>query len=370
MAEFNIVSATTPEGNTDEVLEIKNSSTENYRLADVISIPEQYTFSVWVKAATSMNVEFRVLGNAYTETVDTDWKKVVYTVDESTTTYIDICPGGDEALYLYKAMLQQGQFDTDWKPAPEDMATATEMQSSIQQLADSIELRVEKDGVISSINQTAEEVTINANRINLTDVFAQDITATGTITGATLNGAKLTGEAIDIESSDETGTTSIKTSVDSNGKRAIEIYDSGGSAGLKSYIDISNGTVRIAGQSLAIETDNLSTTASFIDSVNTYTTFDSDLISSGSVRVTRLLGKLCLLEGNLTLSGAASSTTVILDDTKVPANAAGTKYINLSNSQNSSFTRPLALRTTASGGLAMHYGAAARYDFSWLYVTS
>ena len=161
-----------------------------------------------------------------------------------------------------------------------------------------------------------------------------------------------------------------KASVNGNGNRTIEIYDSGGSSGLKSYINIANGTIRIAGQSLQIDTDELSTTASIIDSVNTYTTFDSDLISSGSVRVTCLLGKLCLLEGNLTLSGAASSTTVILDDTKVPANAAGTKYINLSNSQNSSFTRPLALRTNASGGLAIHYGAAARYDFSWLYVTS
>ena len=103
---------------------------------------------------------------------------------------------------------------------------------------------------------------------------------------------------------------------------------------------------------------------------NTYTTFDGGVISSGSVRVTRLFGKLCLLEGNLMLSEAASSTTVILDETKVPANAAGTKYINLSNSNNSSYTRPLALRTNANGGLAMHYGAAARYDFSWLYFTA
>lgn len=211
---------------------------------------------------------------------------------------------------------------------------------------------------------------VAARSIDVQDLFAQNIEASGTIKGATLEGAKLTGEEIDITASDERGTTSIKTSVNGNGNRTIEIYDSGGSSGLKSYINISNGTIRIAGQSLQIDTDEISTTASIIDSVNTYTTFDSDLISSGSVRVTRLLGKLCLLEGNLTLSGAASSTTVILDDTKVPANAAGTKYINLSNSQNSSFTRPLALRTTASGGLAIHYGAAARYDFSWLYVTS
>lgn len=211
---------------------------------------------------------------------------------------------------------------------------------------------------------------VAARSIDVQDLFAQNITATGTIAGATLEGAKLIGEEIDITASDERGTTSIKTSVNGDGNRTIEIYDSGGSSGLKSYINISNGTIRIAGQSLQIDTDELSTNASIIDSVNTYTTFDSDLISSGSVRVTRLLGKLCLLEGYLTLSDAASSTTVILDATKVPANAAGTKYINLSNSQNSSFTRPLALRTNASGGLAIHYGAAGRYDFSWLYVTS
>lgn len=211
---------------------------------------------------------------------------------------------------------------------------------------------------------------VAARSIDVQDLFAQNITASGNITGLTLTGAKLIGEEIDITASDERGTTSIKTSVNGDGNRTIEIYDSGGSSGLKSYINISNGTIRIAGQSLQIDTDEISTTASIIDSVNTYTTFDSDLISSGSVRVTRLPGKLCLLEGYLTLSDAASSTTVILDATKVPANAAGTKYINLSNSQNSSFTRPLALRTTASGGLAIHYGAAGRYDFSWLYVTS
>lgn len=231
------------------------------------------------------------------------------------------------------------------------------------------------DGETPSVTSTlyarygAETTILNGNGdyIKLSD---GSVEVSGTIKGATLEGAKLIGEEIDIMASDERGTTSIKTSVNGDGNRTIEIYDSGGSSGLKSYINIANGTIRIAGQSLQIDTDELSTTASFIDSVNTYTTFDSDLISSGSVRVTRLLGKLCLLEGNLTLSGAASSTTVILDATKVPANAAGTKYINLSNSQNSSFTRPLALRTTASGGLAMHYGAAARYDFSWLYVTS
>lgn len=131
MAQLNIISTSTPDGSTDDVLEIKESSNENYHLADVINTTGQYTFSVWVKAATPMNVEFLVLGNLYTKSVTTTWEKVVCTVDESTTTYIDICPAADTALYLYKGMLQQGQFDTDWKPSPEDVDAATEDASKV-----------------------------------------------------------------------------------------------------------------------------------------------------------------------------------------------------------------------------------------------
>lgn len=263
---------------------------------------------------------------------------------------------------------------------------------------------------------------VAARSIDVQDLFAQNIKASGTI-----DGLKLVGDTIHIEGQTSDGDIMIDGTCDNSasgymqgiqlstgkysnyeedpsnpdyssfvnvslsrgsGSLSVVCYDendggevsiqadniilqtSYGSTGSQSYISVSNETIRIKGPALKIDTDELSITSSITDSVNTYTTFDSDLISSGSVRVTRLLGKLCLLEGNLTLSGAASSTTVILDATKVPANAAGTKYINLSNSQNSSFTRPLALRTTASGGLAMHYGAAGRYDFSWLYVTS
>ena len=245
------------------------------------------------------------------------------------------------------------------------------------------------DGETPSVTSTlyarygAETTILNGNGdyIKLSD---GSVEVSGTIKGATLEGAKLTGEEIDITASDEYYSTSIRGELDAEGGNPniymFAQYKNNSSTRLQSALclsldytslDSASGErVYMSAGEMMLIADKLSVKASIIDSVNTYTTFDSDLISSGSVRVTRLLGKLCLLEGNLTLSGAASSTTVILDATKVPANAAGTKYINLSNSQNSSFTRPLALRTTASGGLAMHYGAAGRYDFSWLYVTS
>lgn len=245
------------------------------------------------------------------------------------------------------------------------------------------------DGETPSVTSTlyarygAETTILNGNGdyIKLSD---GSVEVSGTIKGATLEGAKLTGEEIDITASDEYYSTSIRGELDAEGGNPniymFAQYKNNSSTRLQSALclsldytslDSASGErVYMSAGEMMLIADKLSVKASIIDSVNTYTTFDSDLISSGSVRVTRLLGKLCLLEGNLTLSGAASSTTVILDATKVPANAAGTKYINLSNSQNSSFTRPLALRTNASGGLAIHYGAAARYDFSWLYVTS
>lgn len=47
-------------------------------------------------------------------------------------------------------------------------STASGLQSQITQNAGNIELKVSKNGVISSINQTPESITINASRINLT----------------------------------------------------------------------------------------------------------------------------------------------------------------------------------------------------------
>ena len=57
-------------------------------------------------------------------------------------------------------------------------STASGLQSQITQNAGNIELKVSKNGVISSINQTSEEITINAAKINLNGyVKATDITA-------------------------------------------------------------------------------------------------------------------------------------------------------------------------------------------------
>ena len=48
-----------------------------------------------------------------------------------------------------------------------EVARVTNAESKISKLSDSINLRVEKSGIISAINQTAEKVTISASKVNL-----------------------------------------------------------------------------------------------------------------------------------------------------------------------------------------------------------
>lgn len=110
--------------------------------------------------------------------------------------YIDICE--------YK--VERGNKATDWTPAPEDMATS----SQITQLSDQINLKVSKGDLISQINVEAGKTLIQTGKLYLdaaTVTFSgqafipvasiKDLTAdaikVGTLTGMTINGGKITG---------------------------------------------------------------------------------------------------------------------------------------------------------------------------------
>lgn len=85
-------------------------------------------------------------------------------------------------LSVRKFKMSFGNVPSDWSPAPEDYETRiSSAESKIEQNADSIEATVKKDGVISAINQTAEEITIDANKVNLNGY----LTVTNTRIGGT-----------------------------------------------------------------------------------------------------------------------------------------------------------------------------------------
>lgn len=85
-------------------------------------------------------------------------------------------------LSVRKFKMSFGNVPSDWSPAPEDYETRiSSAESKIEQNADSIKATVKKDGVISAINQSAEEITIDANKVNLNGY----LTVTNTRIGGT-----------------------------------------------------------------------------------------------------------------------------------------------------------------------------------------
>lgn len=90
--------------------------------------------------------------------------------------------------------------DSDFQSATTRITNA---ESRIAQLNDSIELKVEKDGIISAINQTSESVTISASKINLAGyVSISDLKTSGKtiVNGSNVTTGTISADRIDAKS--------------------------------------------------------------------------------------------------------------------------------------------------------------------------
>ena len=96
---------------------------------------------------------------------------------------------GQPSVYLYVRLMVQNIYTTQF-------ATKVELNSRIKQTKDEIDLEVSKkvgnDEVISKINQTAETITIQANKVNISGM----ISAINNNTTTTINGDKITTGSI------------------------------------------------------------------------------------------------------------------------------------------------------------------------------
>lgn len=96
---------------------------------------------------------------------------------------------GQPNAYLYVRLMVQNIYTTQF-------ATKVELNSTIKQTKDEIDLEVSKkvgnDEVISKINQTAETITIQANKVNISGM----ISAINNNTTTTINGDKITTGSI------------------------------------------------------------------------------------------------------------------------------------------------------------------------------
>lgn len=134
--------------------------------------------------------------------------------DSTLTVYLGLQPtASGDYTYFKLPKLELGDKATDWTPAPEDVdekftaySTTTQMNSAITQSANSVlttvssnyatkaslELKVDKNKLISEINASADVITLKSNRFVLDSTNAK-IAADGRVefTGGTIGGWKI-----------------------------------------------------------------------------------------------------------------------------------------------------------------------------------
>ena len=141
-----------------------------------LEVGKEYSFSIWLKGSKALNVAVRYEGSAVANfNITTQWQKYSFTFTcldsvRNFIVYAMNATAGD-ILYFHSLKLEEGNKITSWSPSPDDTATKVEMNSAIEQSANEINLEVSKkvgnDEVISKINQSAETVGINADKIEL-----------------------------------------------------------------------------------------------------------------------------------------------------------------------------------------------------------
>src|SRR5690606_3607668 len=201
----------------------------------------------------------------------------------------------------WRAKAEHGNRATDWTPAPEDMAT----QSQITQLSDAINLRVQKGDVINQINISTESILIDGRRVHITGQTTID---NGVIKSAhiqSLDAGKITTGTLDA------GKISvINLSANSIVGGVLQSQNS------NTTFNLNDGTLRISSGSLYIEgglpdsqiksANKWNTQGTYIDSTGIYTgEIRANQIRGGSLRSLNRNTIFNLDDGELTMRNAS-----------------------------------------------------------------
>lgn len=189
MGTFTDILGENPYGKEDSYLKLTiDDSSNTYRLANLITEIDSYTFSVWVKSDSGCNVSINILGTSITENLTTDWKKISKTVTVSDLSFphIDITPDINSVTYYYEGYLVKGVVDTSWNPAPEDT------ESSLSTLESNIaRLEITAEGIRQMVesNYVTKDEAGNLINSSMTSVIEQtaemiESSVTDNITGA------------------------------------------------------------------------------------------------------------------------------------------------------------------------------------------
>lgn len=247
-------------------------------------------------------------------------------------------------------------------------------------------LLCEENGEVRVNGANLAAGSVAARSIDVEDLFAQDITASGTISGL-----KLRGEGIDISSEytqniydtndkttvlgQEVGASVLKTGFSVDGAAGHHYLDywtllrnayiTYQGVNYTTEIMMSTGVVSITGRGLTFQSETPIVVRAPCET-DTYTEFDGGVVTEGNVTVAVKMG-WCLVHGRIKLDGTVSDLITVLDSSKVPAPQTRISIGTTAGYWTSSYTRLMRVVVGAGGGLRIMYGAAGLYDFAISY---
>lgn len=231
---LNSTKVTSPENKQETVAHFSiDTPSTPFVMKNVVSLADDYVFSCFVKSDSTGS--FKIGDKQITTSNKWTEVKIPFTVDSNGNPDIAIYFTVNGQYYFYHTQVERGEVPTKWQPSPDDVdeniqSVSTTQQASIEampgkimaqvaeqyatktdfsnitQRADSISTTVARvnskvnDGseIISTINQTAEDVSINASKINLNGVVTANsnfkILKDGSMEA---NNGKFTGDIID-----------------------------------------------------------------------------------------------------------------------------------------------------------------------------
>ena len=220
------------------------------------------------------------------------------------------------SIYFKKTGVPEGTYDFNWKiminnggsykdwEIPSSIGTRYSISnaySQINQTAESIELKVSKDGVISAINQSPEQITIDASKVNITGFLTvSDVGAEGTteIWGGRIKGGTITlgggnngNGQVDVKNSNNVSIVTINNSGITVRNTSGTTIGSWGSGGISIYSGTIQGpTIYVGGSNngngaLYVRNSN-NTTIVTLNNTGIYTT--NTTINASGISTTSL----------------------------------------------------------------------------------
>ena len=176
---------------------------------DTMILNEVYTISFYARTDYTSNITLdygsviadQQIINYSDMTLTNAWNRYFVTFEYTNSStllacfYTSTATSTASKVYVAGIKIELGNKATDYIPSYKNYSTTEQTKALIKVESDKIELKVDKNGVVSAINQTAEQIKIDASKIDLNGyVTVTDLEGDGT---TIINGSNITTGTID-----------------------------------------------------------------------------------------------------------------------------------------------------------------------------